>query len=201
MGRLAWPAAALAVSAFFPSAAPADVPPGPPTPEDASPLPVLGPAPEFHLRSLEGPGVRTRDLRGKLLLLAFACASCPEEPEEAAATFVQVQRALKARGLFGKKVVLAFLVRHPDRESRASVRAYASRLGVDPYGWVILSGSPQTTAKLREEFGRFGVEAGQAPADTRGHVFLVDYAGRVRRIYSAGILQADTILADLERLF
>ena len=199
MGRLAWPAAALAVSVFFPSAAFADVPPGPRTPEDVSPLPVLGPVPEFHLRSLEGPGVRTRDLRGKLLLLAFACASCADEPEDVTITFVQVQHALKARGLFGKKVVLAFVVRHPDRESRAGFRAYASRLGVDPYGWVVLSGSPQTTARLREQFGRFGA-AGEPQADTRGRVFLVDYAGRVRRVYTVDTFKTGMVLSDLERL-
>jgi len=71
--------------AVVPVTAVADVPPGPRTPGDASPLPVLGTAPEFHLRSIEGPGVRLRDLRGKLLLLAFACASCIDEPEEVAA--------------------------------------------------------------------------------------------------------------------
>jgi protein SCO1/2 len=178
----------------------ADVPPGPRTPGDVSPLPVLAQAPSFHLRSLEGPGVRNRDLRGKLVLLAFACASCADEPEEVAATFVRLQRALKTRGLFGRKVVLAFVVRHPERESRTGFRAYASGLGVDPYGWVILSGSPETTARLRDQFGRFGVADGQPPADTRHRVFLVDSSGRVRRVYSGEAFQADAVLADIEGL-
>ncbi len=178
----------------------ADIPPGPRTPGDVSPLPVLGPAPEFHLRSLEGPGVRLRHLRGKLLLLAFACASCPDEPEDVAAGFVRLQGALKARRVFGRKVALVFVVRHPERESRAGVRAYAFRLGVDPYGWLILSGSAATTQELRDRFGRFGLSPGEPPGDTRGRVFLVDYAGRVRRVFEPGAFQPDAVLADLERL-
>ncbi len=191
---------ALAILLVFPAAVPADVPPGPRTPGDVSPLPVLGTVPALHLRSLEGPGVRNRDLRGKLVLLAFACASCADEPEEVAATFARLQRALKMRGLFGKKVILAFVVRHPERESRTGFRAYASRHGVDPYGWVILSGSPETTARLRDRFGRFGVAHGRPSADTRGRVFLVDSVGRARCVYTAEAFQADAVLADMERL-
>ena len=141
--------AAAGALALLPLAARADIRPEPRGPGDVSPLPVLGPGPEFHLRSLEGPGVRLRDLRNKLLLLAFVCASCPDEPEEVAAGFVRLQAALKARGLFGRKVVLVFVVREPDRETRAGFRAYAARVGVDPYGWLILSGSPETTQTLR----------------------------------------------------
>ena len=192
--------AALSLLVLLRPAAWADIPPGPRTPGDVSPLPVLGQVPDFHLRSLEGPGVRNRDLRGKLVLLAFACASCADEPEEVAATFARLQRALKARGLFGKKVVLAIVVRHPERESRTAFRAYASRHGVDPHGWVILSGSPETTARLRDRFERFGVANGEPPADTRGRVFLVDSTGRVRRVYTVKTFQADAVLADMERL-
>jgi len=36
--------------------------------------------------------------------------------------------------------------------------------------------------------------------DTRGRVFLVDYAGRVRRVYDTGTFHTDVVLADLERL-
>ncbi len=162
-----------------------------------SPLPVLGAAPEFHLRSLEGPGVRLRDLLGKLLLLSFVCASCADEPEDVANGFVRLQEALKARRLFGRQVALVFVVRHPERESRAGFRAYALRLGVDPYGWLILSGSPEATQRLRDRFARFGVPPNDAPADTRGRVFLLDYAGRVRRAYPARGFRADDALADV----
>ena len=117
-----------------------------------------------------------------------------------AAGFVRLQGALKARRLFGRKVALVFVVRHPERESRAGFRAYALRLGVDPYGWLILSGSPDTTQRLRDRFGRFGASPGGPPAETRGRVFLVDYAGRVRRVYPAGALQVEQVLADMERL-
>ena len=192
--------AAVLVALALPVTAGADVPPGLRTPGDVSPLPVLGPAPDFHLRSLEGPGVRRRDLRGKLLLLAFACASCADEPEAVEATFVHLQRELKARGLFGRKVVLASIVRHPERETRAGFRAHAARLGVDPYGWLVLSGSPETTAKLRNQFGRLGALPPGPAMDTRGRVFLVDYAGRVRRVYDAEGLTPDGVMADLQRL-
>ena len=177
-----------------------DVTPALQTPGDVSPLPLLGLAPDFHLRSLEAPGVRLRDLRGKLLLLAFVCASCADEPERVETTFVQLQRELKAQGLFGRKVVLASIVRHPERETRASFRAYAARLGVDPYGWAVLSGSPETTAKLRDRFGRLGAVPAGPPGETRGRVFLVDYAGRVRRVYTDDSFKPEAVLADLERL-
>ncbi len=84
--------------------------------------------------------------------------------------------------------------------SEAGVRAYAFRLGVDPYGWLILSGSAATTQELRDRFGRFGLSPGEPPGDTRGRVFLVDYAGRVRRVFEPGAFQPDAVLADLERL-
>ena len=93
------------------------------------------------------------------------------------------------------------MVRHPERETRAGFRAYALHLGVDPYGWLILSGSPETTQTLRDQFGRFGLSPGGSSGDTRGRVYLVDYAGRVRRVYPAGAFQVDVVLADMERLF
>lgn len=192
--------AAMSALAAAPVAARADIVPGPRTPGDVSPLPVLGPAPAFHLSSLEGPGVRLRDLRGKLLLLAFACANCADEPEDVGAAFARLQARLRGRGLFGRRVVLVFVVRHPERETLAGFRAYALRLGADPFGWLILSGSPETTRDLLERFGRFGGPAGAAPPDIRGRVFLLDYAGRVRRVYPPGAFQAEAALADLEGL-
>ena len=192
--------AAITALTAGPRAARADVPPALRTPGDVSPLPVLGPAPEFRLRSLEGPGIRLRDLRGKVLLLAFVCASCTDEPEDVTSGFVRLQVALKARRLFGRSVALVFVVRHPERETRVGFRAYALRLGVDPYGWLILSGSAETTQRLRDQFGRFGVPSTEPPEDTRGRVFIVDYAGRVRWVYPAGAFQPDSALADLESL-
>lgn len=183
-----------------PEVARADVTAQPRTPGDVSPLPVLAPAPDFALWSLEGPGVRLRELRGKLVALAFACASCSDEPEDVAAGFARIQARLKARGLFGGRVVLVFVVRHPERETRAGFRAYAARLGVDPYGWAILSGSTETTRGLREAFGRIGVPPGGPPADPTARVFLVDYAGRVRRVYDGARFDADAVLRDMELL-
>lgn len=177
-----------------------DVPPAPRTAGDVSPLPVLGPAPGFALRSLEGPMVRLRDLRGKLLLLAFVCATCPEDSEDLAAAFAHLQARLKTRGVFGTRVALAFVVRHPERDTRSAYRAYAGRLGVDAYGWAILSGSAEATRRLREGFGRLAVPPRAPPAEVRGRVFLIDYAGRLRRIYSAEDFRVDTVMGDLERL-
>ncbi len=181
-------------------AARADVPAGTRSPGDVSSLPVLGAAPDFHLRSLEGPGVRLQDLRGKIVLSAFACSHCADEPATVAEGFVRLQHALKGRGIFGRKVALAFVVRHPEHETRTAIREFAARLGVDPYGWLILGGSLQGTMRLRDQFSRIAATGATEAAETRGRVFLLDYAGRVRRVYTPAAFQVDAVLADLERL-
>lgn len=186
--------------AAVPAVAHGTVPAQPQTAEDVSPLPVLGPAPEFHLHSLQGPNLRLNHLRGKVVLVAFVCASCPDEPEDIAAGFAALQARLKDQGLFGRKVVLIFVVRHPEWETGSGFRAYAAQLGVDPYGWVILNGSADTTARLRDAFGRVGRPGAARPAETRGRVYLVDYTGRVRRVYEPGTFGPDAALKDLEML-
>lgn len=92
------------------------------------------------------------------------------------------------------------MVRHPERETRAGSRVYALRLGVDPYGWLILSGSEMTTGTLRDQFGHFGSRPSESSGDTRGRVYLVDSAGRLRQVYPAGAFQVGVVLADMERL-
>ena len=177
-----------------------DLPSSPRTPGDVSPLPVIGAVPDFALRSLEGPGVRLRDLRGKVVVLTFGCSHCTDEPVAVVEGFGRLQQALKGRGIFGRKVVLVFVVRHPDRETGTGLRMFAARIGVDPYGWLILGGSPQVTEHLRDRFGRLGADGTPGPADTRGRVFLMDYAGRVRRVYTPETFRVDAVLADMERL-
>jgi len=182
--------------------APGDVPQGPARAQgDVSPLPVLGRAPEFRLHSLEGPRVGLQDLRGKVVLLALMCAICSDEPAEVVAGFARLQTELKGRGLFGQRVVLVFIARHPEWDLRAALRAFAGRLGADPFGWVILTGSPAATARLRVAFAGLAAHPGGSPGgDVKGQVFLVDYAGRVRRVYHAPAFDPDAVLKEIQLL-
>jgi protein SCO1 len=144
-------------------------------------LPTIGPAPDFTLTSQDGAPVTLRDLRGKVVAVAFIYTSCPDVCPLLTAKMAQVQDELGAD--FGPKIAFVSITVDPENDTPEALRAYAEAHGADLAGWSFLTGAP---AAVREVAHRYGVAMAE-PADGQvEHTLLttlVDRRGVMRVQY------------------
>ena len=191
-----------------------------PAADDAAPLAYeLPPAGSYELppvqrvadRVLLGSDARPAKLLdlapGQLAVVSFTYLGChdPQGCPLALATLVRLDRALAARPELASRVRIVSVSFDPTRDRPADLARL--REGLAPRAdWRFLTArDPEALAPALAEFGQ-DVEA--LPADGAGppalghvlKVFLVDSAGRVRNVYSAGFLDHRLLLRDVETL-
>ncbi|MGY6216939.1 cytochrome c peroxidase [Methylolobus aquaticus] len=173
-------------------------------------LPSLGPAADGPVVDSADRDVPLRSLFGdRLVLLSFIYSSCNDVNgcPLAMAVFHQLQARLAAMpGLAGqvRLISLSFDPEHDTPEVIARAQRDASSPAVD---WrflttrseaalqPLLTAYQQPVEKERDEQGRL---TGQFSHLLR--VLLIDRQGDIRNVYTAGVLHADLILADLQTL-
>ncbi len=100
-------------------------------------------APDFTLTNQDGRQVSLRQFRGKLVLMNFIYTHCTDICPLAEAKLAKVQDDLKARGLFGGRVVFISMTFDPRRDTPTVMKTYAKRFRADLTGWQFLTGPPQ----------------------------------------------------------
>jgi cytochrome c peroxidase len=179
-------------------------------------LPPLGLAADGALLDTDGRSLRLYDLLGdRLTVLSFIYTSCPEATGCPLATYALggVRARLSERPDLARQVRLLSLSFDPTRDKPEAMRRYASSFapvaGRDGAGvdWRFLTGaSDETLAPLLAAYGQavqHDVDEKGEPLGTISHVlrvFLIDREKRIRNVYSASFLHADTLAADLETL-
>ena len=173
-------------------------------------LPSLGLAADGSVVDSAGRDVSLRSLFGdRLVLLSFIYSSCNDVNgcPLAMAVFHKLQARLAERPELAQQVRLISLSFDPTHDTpeviaRAQHDAASpavdwrflttrSELALQP----LLTAYQQPVEKERDEQGQL---TGQFSHLLR--VFLIDSAGEIRNVYTAGVLHADLILADLETL-
>lgn len=185
-------------------------------------LPSLGVAADGVVLDTDGRSLRLHDLLGdRLAVLSFIYTSCPEATGCPLATHALggVRAHLATKPDLARQVRLLSLSFDPSRDKPEAMRRYASSFApaagsADHAGqespavdWRFLtSASDETVSPLLAAYGqavqRDFDENGQ-PLGTISHVlrvFLIDREKRIRNVYSASFLHADTLAADLETL-
>ncbi|OGL15183.1 MAG: hypothetical protein A3K12_08445 [Candidatus Rokubacteria bacterium RIFCSPLOWO2_12_FULL_71_19] len=159
---------------------------------------VVTEAPECVLTDQDGRRVSLRDLRGKAVLVAFVYTSCPDVCPLMFGAVTAVQRRVQAEGR--GDVVSVFVTTDPEVDTPDVLRAFAVRRGADLSSTILLTGSP---AELRAAWDGFGAKVTRLARGLVDHsplTVLIDARGIIRYRYLGGVLDTDTIAADVRNL-
>jgi cytochrome c peroxidase len=188
-------------------------------------LPSLGVAADGEVLDTDGRPLRLYDLLGdRLAVLSFIYTSCPEATGCPLATHALggVRTRLHAKPDLAGQVRLLSLSFDPARDKPEAMRRYASSFAPAAGGagragqagqesrevdWRFLTGASEAgIAPLLAAYGQAvqrDIDANGEPLGTISHVlrvFLIDREKRIRNVYSASFLHADTLATDLETL-
>lgn len=185
--------------------APAFVPPAPGTYE----LPPIRRVAAFTLRDSTGRMVDTRSITaGKVAVVSFVYTACPDRLgcPLASLTLQALQGALRESRL-DRDATLISISFDPERDRPVQLAKYAQVYDADPALWrfltapsarvldAVLASYGQDRSPERDEQGR--------PTGRIRHVlkvFLVDRAGFIRNVYSAGFLVPGLVLNDIRTI-
>jgi cytochrome oxidase Cu insertion factor (SCO1/SenC/PrrC family) len=160
----------------------------------AAELPRLGAAPNFALTTQQNDRLWLTHLRGRAVVLGFACTACGACPDAVPALADLARRLGDA---VGRRVFLAVVSVDPARDSPPVLRRFLHERGLDPRGWLLLTGTPAEVAVVAQ---RYGVTVGRAgdriTADCR--LVLIDGDGTIRGTYTPA--DRDRLAADLTGL-
>lgn len=173
--------------------------------KEASPkLDKLIAAPNFQLTDLDGKQVTLDDSKGKVRVIYFFYANCPDICPPTTYLMTQVQNQLKDKGTFGKDVEFLSITFDPKRDSIAAMSKFAGKFDIDASGWKFLrEDSEEDTKKLMNDFGLDLLKDEKtglfSHTDT---ITIVDRQGEVRK-YMTGSIQetkADDITKVVDTL-
>lgn len=185
--------------------APAFVPPPPGSYE----LPAIKRVGAFTLRDTAGRAVDTRRATaGKIAVVSFIYTACPDRLgcPLASQTLRDLQARLRETGL-AEQVALVSISFDPERDRPAQLAKYAEIYDADPALWRFLTApSGRVLDAVLESYGQDRTPERDGRGRPTGRirhvlkVFLVDRAGFIRNVYSAGFLVPELVLNDIRTL-
>lgn len=152
------------------------------------------PAPEFNLQDRDGKRLRLKDLRGRLVLVGFVYAGCPDICPRLARSFLTVQKEMNE--VLGKDLELVLISVDPEGDTPERVNKWTEAFGGK---WHYLIGSRRELEKVWDDYGMV-VEKGKSGAV--GHsvkTYLIDAQG-LARIRYGGLGWEKAALEDIRRL-
>jgi len=157
-----------------------------------------GYARELALTDHTGARRTLADYRGKVVVVFFGFAQCPDVCPTTLSDMAQVKRKL---GADGERLQVLFVTVDSERDTPAVLAQYVPSF--DP-SFVGLYGTPEEIAKAAKEFKVFyqkvpGKTATSYTIDHTAGSYVFDKEGRVRLFFKHG-QGVDPIVADLKRL-
>ncbi|MGQ0485101.1 MAG: SCO family protein [Hyphomicrobiales bacterium] len=139
--------------------------------------------PDFTLQDASGKTVRWRDFRGKVIVLNFIYANCPDFCPLHAEKIAEIQKMVNLTPM-KSQVQFISITTDPKRDRDQVLSDYGENHGLDPVNWTFLTTTPEqpedTTRKLVEAYGhKFIVVEG----DEQMHGIVtqvIDQEGRLR---------------------
>jgi len=173
-------------------------------------LPPLGAAVDGAVRDRNGTARRLHDvLDGKLVLMGFIYTNCPDMNGCPLASYVmkQVQKRLVDDPQLRDEVRLVSLSFDPILDTPRAMKQYAHHFRRPDFDWRFLTtDSAEDLQPILEGYGQFRRMFHDKEGNYTGsmshvlRVYLIDRDKRIRNIYSAGFLHAETVMNDLETL-
>ena len=113
-------------------------------------------APGFALKDAEGRPVGLQDFRGKVVVLHFIYAGCPDVCPLHAERIAAIQEMVNVTPM-KELVQFITITTDPARDTPDVLKAYGPVHGLDPVNWMFLTSGKDrpedTTRKLAEQFG------------------------------------------------
>jgi protein SCO1/2 len=159
---------------------------------------IEGPAPEVVLMDQAGQPLALQDLRGKVVLLTFIYSACADVCPLITAAMTGLQQHLTARER--PDVFFLSVTVEPEVDTPAVLQAYAEHHGADLTSWAFLTGSPPAVQAVWHAFGLTVKRRAEGGVDHPTWTFLIDREGMVRYRYLGGVLEMETMLADIRQL-
>ncbi len=152
----------------------------------------------FELTDHTGTQRSLADYKGKVVVVFFGYAQCPDVCPTTLAEMVEVKRRL---GADAGKLQVIFVTVDPERDTREVLAQYVP--GFDP-SFVGLIGNAEQTAATAKEFKVFfqkvpGATPTSYTVDHTAGSYVFDREGRVR-LFLRYKQDIDSVVADLKRL-
>jgi protein SCO1 len=156
----------------------------------------------FTLQNLDGKNVTLKDTDGKVRLVYFYYASCPDVCQPTSYFLSKVQERLKEEKLFGKDTAILSITFDPVRDTPEKLKEFAALLNADTEGWYFLRGDEAYSIDLA---AKWDIGVMKQPNGDIAHtnvIFLVDKKGQIRHYYNANNLDLDPnqIVKDMKGL-
>lgn len=153
---------------------------------------------DFVLPSTQGAPLDTRQLRGKVVLLNFGFATCPDICPMVLARLRQVMTELGADAARTQVVFVSF---DPSRDTVGVLKEYVSHFHPDIIG---ATGTEAEIATVARQYGAVYMKEDTGSAAGYGfahsdYIYLLDMQGRVRKLYDSRTPTTD-ISRDVQTL-
>lgn len=160
-------------------------------------LPVIKEAAAFQLTDIEGNAVSLDNTKGKVRLLYFFFANCPDVCPTTTHMLSRVQEQLTKEGVFGTDTMILQATIDPERDTPETLKKYAESYGADLNGWKFLRGTEQQVKDIAQSYGVSVIKDDQGNFLHINAIVLIDENNQVRRNYMSKDLDEDVIADDM----
>jgi len=143
---------------------------------------VNRPAPDFALQDADGHATSLKDLRGKVVVLYFIYASCPDVCPLLSEKIAEIQQQINTTPM---RDIVAFVAvtTDPERDTSQVLRDYGPAHGLDPANWRFLTSGVDHPTATRELAKAYGLEFTPMGDGTQMHglvTHVIDKSGNLR---------------------
>jgi protein SCO1 len=166
--------------------------------EEGQRLSKIGPAPAFTLTAQDGRQLSLKELRGKVVVVAFIYTSCADACPLLTAKMAALQDSLGSD--FGSKVFFVSITVDPERDTPEILARYAQAHGVNFAGWAFLTGMPDEIRTVARQYGIYNKKQASGDVDHTFLTSLVDRQAILRVQYMGVRFDPDELRRDLQSL-
>jgi len=143
---------------------------------------VNRPAPDFTLRDADGHATSLKDLRGKVVVLYFIYASCPDVCPLLSEKIADIQQQINTTPM-RDIVEFVAVTTDPERDTPDVLRGYGHAHGLDSANFLFLTSGIDHPAATRELAKAYGLEFTPMSDGTLMHglvTHVIDKSGNLR---------------------
>lgn len=153
---------------------------------------------DFRLTDQDGKAFQFASTRGKLVLVTFVFASCPDVCPLFTANFASIQRMLDEKKI--KDYLLLSITTDPERDTAAVLKDYGGRFKARFEHWFFLTGTRAELGKVWRIFGVNVIKTESGQVQHTSFTTLIDRQGKRRVDYYGDKWHDKEILKDIQWL-